>query len=150
MDSTDPLSAVIDIVNGDNASSPMLKGIGSIPFEGHVRMVGAIQSFISGAISKTNNLPETATVKDIYDGYLLGHELGLKALSVFRSNSKPTAALSFGLPEVIRELKRGEKEELPSRRKGLQTEVKIDGVPLHVNFGDYPDGTIIYNCIIYT
>src|SRR3989344_4540313 len=59
-------------------------------------MLGAAQPFISGAISKTCNLPEHANVKEIYDAYILGHKIGLKALAVFRNNSKPTSALSFG------------------------------------------------------
>ena len=89
-----------------------------IDFEGHVRMLGATQPFISGAISKTNNLPESATVKDIYDGYLLGSELGLKAISIFRNNSKPISAVDFGGKSYVK-LKRGEKEDLPGRRSGF-------------------------------
>ena len=114
-------------------------GQGSLPFEAHVKMLGAAQPFVSGGISKTCNLAETATVKDIYDSYVLGNQLGLKALAVFRNNSKPTSAYSFGNESFVR-LDRGMKEELPSRRNGLQTEVKINGAPLHVLVGDYPDG----------
>ena len=114
-------------------------GEGAIPFEGHVRMLGATQPFISGAISKTNNLPTEATVKDIYEGYLLGHRLGLKALAVFRNNSKPIAALDFGGRSYI-ELKRGEKEELPTRRDSFESEVTIGGTPLHVIVSEYEDG----------
>ena len=114
-------------------------GEGAIPFEGHVRMLGATQPFISGAISKTNNLPAEATVKDIYNGYLLGHGLGLKALAVFRNNSKPIAALDFG-GKNYRELRRGEKEELPTRRNSFESEVMINGTPLHVIVSEYEDG----------
>ncbi len=114
-------------------------GEGAIPFEGHVRMLGAAQPFISGAISKTNNLPTEATVKDTYDGYLLGHKLGLKALAVFRKDSKPIAALDFGGRSYI-ELKRGEKEELPTRRNSFESEVTIEGTPLHVIVSEYEDG----------
>lgn len=116
-------------------------GKGALPFEAHIKMLGAIQPFISGAISKTNNLPEIATVKDIYDGYILGHELGIKALTVFRNNSKPTSALNLG-NKTFRRLERGEKEDLPDNRDSYEWEVKIgnDELSFHVIVGDYPDG----------
>ena len=115
------------------------KGEGTIPFEGHVRMVAAAQPFISGAISKTNNFPESATVREIYDGYVLGNKIGLKALAVFRNNSKSTSALSFG-EKGFRVLRRGEKEDLPERRNAFETEVKIEGVPIHIITSEYSDG----------
>ncbi|MBW2985399.1 vitamin B12-dependent ribonucleotide reductase [Candidatus Woesearchaeota archaeon] len=116
-----------------------IRGQGSISFEGHVSMLGATQPFISGAISKTNNMPESATVKDVYDGYILGHDLGLKALAIFRNNSKPISALSLDDKSYI-ELKRGEKEDLPNNREVFETEVKIGGSPLHVMVSEYPNG----------
>lgn len=102
-------------------------------------MLGAVQPFLSGAVSKTCNLPDNATVKDIYDGYLLGHQLGLKALAVFRNNSKAVSALDFGDNEKI-VFKRGEKEDLPERRIAYETEVKIGGTPIHLIVSEYPDG----------
>ncbi len=114
-------------------------GVGAIPFEDHVRMLGAIQPFVSGAISKTSNLPSDATVADIFNGYILGHSLGLKALAVFRHNSKPDAALDFGGRSYV-QLGRGVKEELPNRRICFESEVKIGGVPLHVTVSEYDDG----------
>ena len=125
--------AVFDTAFGDG------RGKGTISFQGHVRMLGATQPFISGAISKTNNLPEEATVKDIYDGYILGHELGLKALAVFRNNSKPISALSFGEKGFVK-LRRGEKEDLPHQRLGIESEVNIDGTPIHVIVSEYSNG----------
>lgn len=115
------------------------KGKGVISFDGHVKMLGAAQPFISGAISKTCNLPEHASVKNIYDAYLLGQKIGLKALAVFRNNSKPTSALTFGERGFL-ELKRGETEDLPSRRNAFESEVKIDGTPLHVLVSEYENG----------
>lgn len=115
------------------------KGEGSIEFEGHVRMVGAAQPFISGAISKTNNLPKNATVKEIYDAYLLGHELGLKAISIFRNDSKPISAIDFG-GKTYKKLKRGEKEDLPTRRNAFEWEVNIGGTPFHILTSEYNDG----------
>ena len=61
---------------------------------GHVRMMAAAQPFLSGAISKTVNLPETATVEEISDVYLQGWKLGLKALAVYRDNCKVGQPLS--------------------------------------------------------
>ncbi|MEX0921069.1 MAG: vitamin B12-dependent ribonucleotide reductase [Candidatus Pacearchaeota archaeon] len=116
-----------------------VEGEGSISFEGHLRMVGAAQPFISGAISKTNNLPESATVKDIYDGYLLGRDLGLKAISVFRNNSKPISAVSFG-DKDNKKFGRGEKEDLPNSRDSHEWEVEIGGTPLHIITSEYEDG----------
>jgi ribonucleoside-diphosphate reductase alpha chain len=63
---------------------------------GHVRMMAACQPFLSGAISKTVNLPETATVEEIAEVYLQGWKLGLKALAVYRDNCKVGQPLSDG------------------------------------------------------
>ena len=63
---------------------------------GHVRMMGAVQPFLSGAISKTVNLPEDATVDDIDAAYIEGWRLGLKALAVYRDGSKRTQPLNAG------------------------------------------------------
>ncbi len=115
------------------------KGKGAISFEGHVRMLGAAQPFISGAISKTNNMPESATVKDIYDSYMLANNLGLKAFAVFRHNSKPTSAMSVG-ERSLKVLKRGEKEDLPFSGSSFRQAPNIDGVPFLINIGEYEDG----------
>ncbi|MFA5797311.1 MAG: vitamin B12-dependent ribonucleotide reductase [Candidatus Woesearchaeota archaeon] len=116
-------------------------GLGAMPFEGHVRMLAAAQPFISGAISKTSNFPKSATVKNIYDAYLLSYKLGLKAIAIFRDDSKPISALSFGDKRMIA-LKRGEKEDLPPDRPGHEYEVKIGGTKFHFITGEYPDGRI--------
>ena len=77
---------VFDTAMGERAIKPM----------GHVRMMAAAQPFLSGAISKTVNLPETATVEEIADVYLQGWKLGLKALAVYRDNCKVGQPLSDG------------------------------------------------------
>ena len=69
---------------GERAIAPM----------GHVRMMAAVQPFLSGAISKTVNMPETATVEEIEDVYFQGWKLGLKALAVYRDNCKVGQPLS--------------------------------------------------------
>jgi ribonucleoside-diphosphate reductase alpha chain len=71
-------------------------GTRSIEWMGHVRMMGAVQPFVSGAISKTVNLPENATPDDITQAYLEGWRLGLKALAVYRDGSKRTQPLNAG------------------------------------------------------
>src|SRR5579871_5714042 len=74
---------VFDVAVGERAISHM----------GHIRMMGAVQPFISGAISKTVNLPQTATVEDIADAYLQAWHLGIKALAIYRDGSKTAQAL---------------------------------------------------------
>ena len=74
---------VFDVAVGERAISHM----------GHIRMMGAVQPFISGAISKTVNLPESATVEDIADAYLQAWHLGIKALAIYRDGSKTAQAL---------------------------------------------------------
>jgi ribonucleoside-diphosphate reductase alpha chain len=115
------------------------KGEGSISIDGHLKIMSAAQPFISGAISKTNNLPHEATVKDIYDCYIKGYELGLKGITMFRDDSKPISALSFG-EKKNKKLGRGEKEELPTRRDGAEWEVQIGGTPFHLITSEYEDG----------
>src|SRR4029453_172949 len=66
----------------------------SIHYMGHVRMMGAIQPFLSGAISKTVNMPEAATAEEIEKVYLEGWKLGLKAIAIYRDNSKRSQPLS--------------------------------------------------------
>ena len=70
------------------------KGERYIHAHGHIRMMGAAQPFISGAISKTINLPNEATVEEIADSYLLSWELGLKACALYRDGSKLSQPLS--------------------------------------------------------
>jgi ribonucleoside-diphosphate reductase alpha chain len=117
-------------------------GVGSISPMGHIKMVAAAQPFISGGISKTINLPEKAKVKDIYDGFILGNELGLKGLTFFRENSKPSAV--FGISKIVKKLERGEKKDLPLRRDAFETELEIvnqDGkIPLHIITSEYENG----------
>lgn len=70
-------------------------GDNSIHYEGHVRMMGAVQPFLSGAISKTVNMPETATVEEIEGLHMLSWELGLKAVAIYRDNCKVAQPLSM-------------------------------------------------------
>jgi len=114
-------------------------GEGSIPFLGHVKMLGAMQPFISGAISKTNNFPEQTTVKEIYDGLIQAHNHGLKALAAFRSNSKLSYALSFGNNKNLNQPKWGEKVDLPTKRQAYEWEFKVGEIPVHLITSEYPE-----------
>jgi len=129
--------AVFDTAIGNS------KGEGSINLEGHLKMMAAAQPFISGGLSKTNNLPENATVKEVYEGYILGHELGLKGVTIFRRNSKPIAAMSFG-DNNFKEFKRGEKDDLPQIRNAKEIEFEIQGeianANVHLIVSEYDDG----------
>ena len=79
----------------DCAFKPV-NGERSIHYMGHVRMMGATQPFLSGAISKTVNMPEAATPEDIADVYMEGWKLGLKAIAIYRDGSKRSQPLSTG------------------------------------------------------
>lgn len=109
--SKDEIVSIIDYIDENDTieGAPQLKdehlpvfdcafkpanGKRSIHHLGHIRMMGACQPFISGAISKTVNMPETATVEEIADAYMKGWELGLKALAIYRENSKRSQPLS--------------------------------------------------------
>jgi ribonucleoside-diphosphate reductase alpha chain len=128
---------VFDCAMGKRAIKPM----------GHVRMMAAAQPFLSGAISKTVNLPESATVEDIEDVYLQGWKLGLKALAVYRDNCKVGQPLSAG-----KEAKRSEKAEpekiveyrptrtrLPKSRPSKTTSFTVGGAEGYMTAGSYPD-----------
>src|SRR5688500_19485111 len=106
---SETVEAIVEFIaeNGHVIDAPGLKlehyevfdtamGARSIKPMGHVRMMAAAQPFLSGAISKTVNLPETATVEEIADVYLQGWKLGLKALAVYRDNCKVGQPLSDG------------------------------------------------------
>src|SRR5207237_4082958 len=79
----------------DCAFKPV-NGTRSIHYMGHIRMMGAVQPFISGAISKTVNMPEAATADEIEQVYLEGWKLGLKAIAIYRDGSKRSQPLSTG------------------------------------------------------
>ncbi|HEY3464195.1 MAG TPA: vitamin B12-dependent ribonucleotide reductase, partial [Amycolatopsis sp.] len=84
---------VFDCAVGDRSIAPM----------GHVRMMAAVQPFISGAISKTVNMPESATVEDVEEIYFQGWKLGLKALAIYRDNCKVGQPLSAAKPNKAAE-----------------------------------------------
>ncbi|MDO4784977.1 MAG: vitamin B12-dependent ribonucleotide reductase [Propionibacteriaceae bacterium] len=128
-------------------------GVRSIAPMGHVRMMAAVQPFLSGAISKTVNLPESATVADIEDVYLQGWRLGLKALAVYRDNCKVGQPLSDAkgkssksadatpVPEVRVEY-RPKRRRLPKSRHGKTTSFTVAGAEGYLTTGNYEDGRL--------
>ena len=129
---------VFDTAMGERAIKPM----------GHVRMMAAAQPFLSGAISKTVNLPETATVEEIADVYLQGWKLGLKALAVYRDNCKVGQPLSDGKKkeepkaEVVEAPKlpaRPVSKRLPKSRPSRTTSFSVGGAEGYMTAGSYPD-----------
>ena len=134
---------VFDTAMGERSIKPM----------GHVRMMAAVQPFLSGAISKTVNLPESATVEEIADVYLQGWKLGLKALAVYRDNCKVGQPLSDGKkkeepkaeeapkPEVRVEY-RPRRQRLPKTRTSLTTSFTVGGAEGYLTSSQYDDGRL--------
>jgi len=134
----------------------------SIHYMGHVRMMGAVQPFLSGAISKTVNMPEAATPEEIEKVYLEGWKLGLKAIAVYRDNSKRSQPLSTGkkkdgdvadsvdsaeLAKLRKDLAKAQAEagkphrrRLPSERMATTHKFDIAGHEGYITVGLYPDG----------
>ncbi|HET6818858.1 MAG TPA: vitamin B12-dependent ribonucleotide reductase [Mycobacteriales bacterium] len=123
-------------------------GVRSISAMGHVRMMAAIQPFVSGALSKTVNLPETATVEDIEDVYFQGWKLGLKALAVYRDNCKVGQPLSDGKAKKASvEAETGDvahehrpvRKRLPKKRPSQTVSFSVAGAEGYMTAGSYPD-----------
>ena len=115
-------------------------GTRSIHWMGHVRMMGAVQPFLSGAISKTVNLPEDASVTDIMHAYKEGWRLGLKALAVYRDGSKRTQPLNAGKDDSkakpAAEL-RPVRRKLPDERQAVTHKFSIAGHEGYLTVGLY-------------
>jgi ribonucleoside-diphosphate reductase alpha chain len=107
------------------------KGTRSLHYRGHIRMMAAAQPFLSGAISKTVNLPNTATVEDIMNTYFEGWRLGLKAIAIYRDGSKRSAPLNvsktkdLGGAEKKIEIETVEREVRPVRKRMSDTRISI-------------------------
>src|SRR5439155_17440109 len=106
---------VFDCAVGERSIAPM----------GHVRMMAAVQPFISGAISKTVNMPESATVEDVEEIYFQGWKLGLKALAIYRDNCKVGQPLS-----AVKSSKKAEEEPEPVVKEIVKTEKVIEYRPV--------------------
>jgi ribonucleoside-diphosphate reductase alpha chain len=127
---------VFDCAMGERAISPM----------GHVRMMAAVQPALSGAISKTVNLPESATVEDIEKIYFGGWRLGLKALAIYRDNCKVGQPLSVSKKKVAEAAEpatphevRPVRRRLPKQRSATVTRFSVAGAEGYMTASSYPD-----------
>jgi ribonucleoside-diphosphate reductase alpha chain len=140
---------VFDVAVGERAISHM----------GHIKMMGAVQPFISGAISKTVNLPQEATVEDIADAYTQAWRLGVKALAIYRDGSKTAQALRTdaqkgvqepvdidALLEQARTEARAEvgpqRKRMPVERQSITHKFSIAGHEGYITAGMYDDGSV--------
>jgi ribonucleoside-diphosphate reductase alpha chain len=122
-------------------------GARSIAPMGHVRMMAACQPFLSGAISKTVNLPEEATIEDVEEVYYEGWKLGIKALAVYRDNCKVGQPLSDGKAKskaVVSETAPAAavRKRLPKSRPALTTSFSVGGAEGYMTSGAYADGAL--------
>ena len=126
-------------------------GTRSIRWQAHVEMMAAAQPFLSGAISKTVNMPSDTTVKDIADAYYWGWELGLKAIAIYRDGSKQSQPLSTkseskkaeeaeAAKVVEKVVYKARRERLPDTRNSVTHKFSIAGHEGYINVGLYPDG----------
>ncbi|SHF38525.1 vitamin B12-dependent ribonucleotide reductase [Streptoalloteichus hindustanus] len=127
---------VFDCAMGERSIAPM----------GHVRMMAAVQPFISGAISKTVNMPETATVEEVEEIYFEGWKLGLKALAIYRDNCKVGQPLSAAKSAPAKAEKdapvveyRPVRKRLPKKRPSQTVSFTVGGAEGYLHAGSYPD-----------
>jgi ribonucleoside-diphosphate reductase alpha chain len=140
---------VFDVAVGERAISHM----------GHLKMMGAVQPFISGAISKTVNLPQAATVEDIADAYTQAWRLGIKALAIYRDGSKTAQALrtdaqqGSDAPAAVEEIVEQavskalaeagpRRKRMPRERQSITHKFSIGGHEGYITAGMYEDGSI--------
>jgi ribonucleoside-diphosphate reductase alpha chain len=135
--------SVFDTAMGERAISPM----------GHVRMMAAVQPFLSGAISKTVNMPESATIEEVEEIYFQGWKQGLKALAIYRDNCKVGQPLSDGkakkadataeadaeVQTVVVEDHTPVRKRLPKRRPSQTVSFTVGGAEGYMTAGSYPD-----------
>lgn len=133
-------------------------GIRYIPYTAHIRMMAAVQPFLSGAISKTVNMPNEATPEEIFQTYLEGWRLGLKALAIYRDGCKRSQPVNTGKTEVKKSSDKAAKEEehhgsgngskarplrrrMPSTRRSVTHKFDIAGHEGYLTVGLYDDDT---------
>ncbi len=117
-------------------------GTRSINYRGHIRMMGAVQPFISGAISKTVNMPAEATPEEIMAAYTLAWKERVKALAIYRDGSKRTQPLSTGtkMPEPT-QAARPTRRRLPDEREAITHHFSIADHDGYITVGKYEDGS---------
>ena len=132
-----------DLAVFDCAFKPA-RGERSIHYMGHIKMMGAVQPFISGAISKTVNVPKAATVEEIEQAYLDAWRIGAKAVSIYRDGSKRTQPLNTSrdkqaAPETTG-LAQPHRHRLPDERRSITHKFDIGGHEGYITVGLYEDG----------
>ena len=155
----------------DCANTCGKKGKRFLSVESHITMMAAAQSFISGAISKTINMQNDATIEDCLAAYELSWQLGIKANALYRDGSKLSQPLGSALIEddeeaeeilasgslqekaavlaekivekvVVKEIVRSHREKLPARRKGYTQKAIVGGHKVYLRTGEYEDGQL--------
>ena len=135
-------------------------GTRTIHYMGHLKMMGAVQPYVSGAISKTINMPEECTAEDVMDAYIESWRLGLKAVAIYRDNSKRVQPLSTGpgktaekkalaaasareVAAVVTEkvVYRPVRRKLPDERQSITHKFSIGGHEGYITVGMFEDGT---------
>ena len=132
-----------DLAVFDCAFKPK-NGSRTIHFMGHVRMMGAVQPFISGAISKTINMPTDTTVDEIMQAYMESWKLGLKAVAIYRDGSKRTQPLNTSKDKEAKKTATAEsrplRRKLPDERRSITHKFDIAGHEGYITAGMYEDG----------
>jgi ribonucleoside-diphosphate reductase alpha chain len=156
----------------DCANTCGKKGKRFLSVESHIYMMAAAQSFISGAISKTINMPNSASIDETLSAYELSHSLGIKANALYRDGSKLSQPLASALIEdddeeaeeimasgnqhakihvmaekivekiIIKEVSRRNRDKLPERRKGYTQKAIVGGHKVYLRTGEYQDGKL--------
>lgn len=123
------------------------KGSRYINYMGHVKMMAATQPFVSGAISKTVNMPEQSTVEEIFQTYVEAWKMGLKAIAIYRDNSKRSQPLATSkhketdvVPEKEQVEHKVERRHLPDERQAITHKFNIAGHEGYITVGLYDDG----------
>ena len=133
-----------DVAVFDCAFTPQ-NGKRSITWQGHLRMMAAVQPFISGAISKTVNMPNEATVEDIERAYTDGWKLGLKAVAIYRDGSKRSQPLATSMDKTtghrVQVVERPLRKRLPAERTAITHKFEVGGHEGYITVGLYEDGT---------
>jgi len=121
-----------------------------IHYLGHIKMMAAVQPFLSGAISKTVNMPKEATVEDVMDAYIQAWQLGLKSITIYRDGSKGVQPLTTSKEEkstqkekeaVVVEVRKPIRRKLPPERQSITHRFDIAGHVGYLTVGIYEDGT---------
>ncbi|NNE09737.1 MAG: vitamin B12-dependent ribonucleotide reductase [Gemmatimonadetes bacterium] len=120
-------------------------GVRSIHHMGHIRMMGAVQPFLSGAISKTVNMPTEATPEEIMDAYIQAWKLGVKAVAIYRDGSKrtqPLTTMDEGESGKARDEKgaKAQRRRLPDERHSITHKFSVGGHEGYITVGLYEDG----------